>query len=47
LREGTIAAADREKGLRILEPVDRAANAQGAILAGANLGARACPASSP
>ncbi|MFI4951426.1 MAG: pentapeptide repeat-containing protein, partial [Caulobacterales bacterium] len=29
--------ADREKGLRILEPVDRAANAQGAILAGANL----------
>src|SRR5580692_10123799 len=37
LREGTIAAADREKGLRILEPVDRTANAQGAILAGANL----------
>src|SRR5208283_3938550 len=37
LREGTIAAADREKGLRILEPVERAANAQGAVLAGANL----------
>src|SRR5579872_5947434 len=37
LREGTIAAADREKGLRIIEPVDRAANAQGAVLAGANL----------
>jgi uncharacterized protein YjbI with pentapeptide repeats len=37
LREGTIAAADRELGLRILEPVDRAANAQGAVLAGANL----------
>jgi uncharacterized protein YjbI with pentapeptide repeats len=37
LREGTIAAADRERGLRIIEPVERAANAQGAVLAGANL----------
>jgi uncharacterized protein YjbI with pentapeptide repeats len=37
LREGAIAAADRELGLRIIEPIERAANAHGAILAGANL----------
>src|ERR1700722_9753171 len=37
LREGVIAAADRTLGLRILEPSERAAQAQGVILAGANL----------
>jgi uncharacterized protein YjbI with pentapeptide repeats len=37
LREGTIAAADRSVGLRVLEHTQRAANAQGAVLAGANL----------
>ena len=37
MREGTIAAADRERGIRILEPTERAASAQGAMLIGANL----------
>ena len=37
LREGAIAAVDAAKGLRVLEPAKRAAEAQGAILAGANL----------
>jgi uncharacterized protein YjbI with pentapeptide repeats len=37
LREGTIAATDTEKGIRILETVRRPGQAQGAILAGANL----------
>ena len=37
LREGVIAAPDRDKGLRILEPTERASNASGAVLAGANL----------
>lgn len=37
LREGAIATADREKGLRILEHLNRAGEASGAILAGANL----------
>jgi len=37
LREGTIAAADRDLGFRIIEPAQRASNAQGAVLAGANL----------
>ena len=37
LREGVIAAADRTRGLRILEPVKRAGQAQGVNLTGANL----------
>ena len=37
LREGSIAAVDRAKGLRLLEHVNRVAEAQGANLAGANL----------
>lgn len=37
LREGSIAAVDRAKGLRLLEHVNRVAEAQGASLAGANL----------
>lgn len=37
LREGSIAAVDRAKGLRLLEHVNRVADAQGATLAGANL----------
>ena len=37
LREGVIASADRTRGLRILEPVKRAGQAQGANLTGANL----------
>ncbi|HWW25492.1 MAG TPA: pentapeptide repeat-containing protein, partial [Caulobacter sp.] len=37
LREGQIAAADRKEGYRIIEPVQREAQATGAILAGANL----------
>jgi uncharacterized protein YjbI with pentapeptide repeats len=37
LREGQIAAADRKEGYRIIEPVQREAQAHGAILAGANL----------
>ncbi|MDR3513696.1 MAG: pentapeptide repeat-containing protein [Caulobacteraceae bacterium] len=37
LREGSIAAVDRAKGLRLLEHVNRVAEAQGATLAGANL----------
>jgi uncharacterized protein YjbI with pentapeptide repeats len=37
LREGAIAAADREKGLRVMEHVDRVGEMSGAILAGANL----------
>jgi uncharacterized protein YjbI with pentapeptide repeats len=37
LREGAIAAVDRAKGLRLLEHVNRVAEAQGATLAGANL----------
>jgi len=37
LREGSIAAVDREKGLRVLEHQNRVGEASGAILAGANL----------
>jgi uncharacterized protein YjbI with pentapeptide repeats len=37
LREGSIAAVDREKGLRLLEHVSRVAEAHGAKLVGANL----------
>src|ERR1700761_4635819 len=37
LLEGAIAAVDRAKGLRLLEHVNRVAEAQGATLAGANL----------
>src|SRR5690606_22512796 len=37
LREGSIATADRERGLRILEPINRSGDIQGTILAGANL----------
>jgi len=37
LREGAIAAVDRQKGLRVLEHVNRVGEATGAILAGANL----------
>ena len=37
LREGSIAAVDKAKGLRLLEHVNRVAEAQGANLAGANL----------
>ena len=37
LREGVIAAADRERGLKIIEHQTRAGNVTGAILAGANL----------
>jgi uncharacterized protein YjbI with pentapeptide repeats len=37
LREGAIAAADRDLGYKLLEHTDKAANAQGAVLVGANL----------
>jgi uncharacterized protein YjbI with pentapeptide repeats len=37
LREGSIAAADRKEGYKIIEPVHREAYATGAVLAGANL----------
>jgi uncharacterized protein YjbI with pentapeptide repeats len=37
LREGVIAAADRSRGLRVLEHTKRASEAQGATMAGANL----------
>ena len=37
LREGLIAAMDKVKGFKLLEPTKRASEAQGAILAGANL----------
>ncbi|HMP62580.1 MAG TPA: pentapeptide repeat-containing protein, partial [Phenylobacterium sp.] len=37
LREGSIAAADRDQGLRILEHLARPGEVQGAVLAGANL----------
>ncbi len=37
LREGLIAAVDKVKGLRVIEPVKRVGEAYGAILAGANL----------
>jgi len=37
LREGSIAAVDRVKGLRLLEHANRVAEIQGATLAGANL----------
>ncbi|MGZ6012795.1 MAG: pentapeptide repeat-containing protein, partial [Caulobacteraceae bacterium] len=37
LREGAMAAADRQVGYRLIEPGRRVSEAQGAILAGANL----------
>ena len=37
LREGLIAAVDKEKGLRVVETTKRVSEAYGAILAGANL----------
>jgi len=37
LREGSIAAADKDKGFRVLEHANRGNQAQGVILAGANL----------
>ncbi len=37
LREGAVAAADRQVGFRMIEPGRRISDAQGAILAGANL----------
>ena len=37
LREGSIAVGDRDRGLRVLEHVNRVGEASGAILAGANL----------
>ena len=37
LREGAIAAADKARGYRVLEHLQRASHAHGAILAGANL----------
>src|SRR5215469_3295442 len=37
LREGAVAAADRQEGFKLIEPGRRISDAQGAILAGANL----------
>ena len=37
LREGSIAVGDRDRGLRVLEHINRVGEASGAILAGANL----------
>ncbi|WP_296816247.1 pentapeptide repeat-containing protein [Brevundimonas sp.] len=37
LREGTLAASDREAGFRVVKPADRAADASGVSLVGANL----------